>query len=232
MPLPRSVVSQQRSTSSTSSQRPARWKPSPTTPSARVREGVLQLVAVVEDRPRRHGGLELEVGEPADPPQGVRHLLRLGIELRLVGEILEAAAAASRVVGAGSLDARGALLDDLDRHRLGVAPLHLGDAGAHEVARERAVDEDDEAVQARDATPAVRERVDPELDLLSFLTGAPPGVAPGVDRLVFRARTFSEGARAPLGLRLAEQDDPPRGRQGAASEAQWPVSASGSAPIG
>ena len=38
MALPRSVVSQQRSMSSTSSQRPARWKPSATFPSSSVNE--------------------------------------------------------------------------------------------------------------------------------------------------------------------------------------------------
>jgi hypothetical protein len=49
-----------------------------------------------------------------------------------------------------------------------VVALHLRDAGADGVTREPASHEDDEAVQARDAVPAVRERVDVELELLSL----------------------------------------------------------------
>ena len=55
--------------------------------------------------------------------------------------------------------------------RLGVAALHLRDARAHRVARQAAPDEDDEAVEARDAVPAEGERVDRELELLVSLNG-------------------------------------------------------------
>ena len=43
---------------------------------------------------------------------------------------------------------------------------------AHDVAREPAADEDDEAVQPRDAVPAVGERLDLEIELRSVRTGA------------------------------------------------------------
>ena len=67
---------------------------------------------------------------------------------------------------AGGLDAVGARLEHFDGDRLGVASLHLGDARSNGVAREAAPDEDDEAVQPRDAVAAVGERIDPELELL------------------------------------------------------------------
>jgi len=49
-----------------------------------------------------------------------------------------------------------------------VAALHLGDAGAHEIAGQAAADEQHEALQARDAVAAEGERFDPELELLFF----------------------------------------------------------------
>ena len=135
-------------------------------PVRRLRKRVLELVAVVEDRLRRDGGLEPEVGEPADPSHGIPDLAGFGLELSLVRKILEAAAAAGRIVRAGRLDAVSTGLEHLDRDRLGVASLHLGDTRSHGVARKAATDEDDEAVQPRDAVAAVGERVDPELELL------------------------------------------------------------------
>src|SRR5581483_3401498 len=60
----------------------------------------------------------------------------------------------------------GPRLDDLGRDRFRVTALHLRDPRADAVAWEPAADEDDEPVEPRDAVPAVRERVDPELDLL------------------------------------------------------------------
>ncbi len=105
-----------------------------------------------------------------------RDLLLLRGDLRLVGEVLEAAAAAGRVVGARRLDAQRAGLEHVDRERLGEAALHLGHARADPVARQAAAHEDDESVQARDAVAAVGERVDPELELLvAGELGRPPG---------------------------------------------------------
>ena len=131
-----------------------------------LRERVLELVPVVEDLLGRHDRLERRLGEAADALQGVAHLVVLGGDLRLVVEVLEAAAAAGGIVRARGVDPVGTALDHLGRQRLGVVPLHLGHAGADEVAREPAADEDDEAVQPSDAVPAVGERLDPELDLL------------------------------------------------------------------
>ena len=69
------------------------------------------------------------------------------------------------------LDPDGAGLDHLGRDRLGVAALHLGHTRAHPVTRKAAPDEDDEAVQPRDAVPAEGERFDRELQLLVSLNG-------------------------------------------------------------
>src|SRR5207342_2639444 len=51
--------------------------------------------------------------------------------------------------------------------RFGEAALRLRDPRAHAVSGEPAADEDDEAVQPGDAVPAICERVDAELDLLT-----------------------------------------------------------------
>jgi hypothetical protein len=49
-----------------------------------------------------------------------------------------------------------------------VAALDLRDAGADAVAGQAAADEDDEAVCARDAVAAERERLDVELEFVSL----------------------------------------------------------------
>ena len=134
------------------------------------RERVLELVAIVEDGRGRDRGLELDL-EPPDARERVGDLVSLGVELRLVGEVLEATAPALGVVLTGRLDARCPGLDDGDRDRLRVALLHLRHPRAHDVSRKRAIHEDDEPVQAGDAAPAVGERVDAEIDLLVLLDG-------------------------------------------------------------
>ena len=93
-------------------------------------------------------------------------LLRL--QLRLVGEVLQAAAAARAEVVARRLHARRARLEQLHRVRLRVVALHLRDACANGVPRQPAADEDDEAVQPRDAVAAECQRVDREDELLAL----------------------------------------------------------------
>ena len=97
----------------------------------------------------------------------VADLRLLRLELALVGVVLEAAAAAGAEVRARRVDPVGPGREHLERGRLGEAALDLGDPRAHGVAREAAPDEDDEAVQPRDAVAAVGERVDVELELLT-----------------------------------------------------------------
>ena len=126
-------MSQQRSISSTSSQRPALWNPS-AGPAGVGRERVLELVAVVEHLDRRDDRLERGLRDPADPPERIGDLLLLGGDLRLVGEILEAAAAAGRVVRARRVDAQRARVDHVDRERLRMVALHLRHARANGIA--------------------------------------------------------------------------------------------------
>ena len=140
-------------------------------PVGRLRERVLHLVAVVEGALGGNDRLERRLRDPADPPERVVHLLVLRGGLGLVRQVLEATAAARRVVGAGRLHARGARLDDLRGERLGVIALHLRDPRANRVARKPPAHEDDEAVQPRDAVAAVGERLDPKLELLVDLDG-------------------------------------------------------------
>ena len=140
----------------------------------RLRERVLELVAVEE---RRRGGedrIERRLRDPADPLERVSNLVFLRRSLHRVVEILEAAAAAGRVVRARRLDALRRRLEHLRRERLGEPALHLRHARAHAIARKPAPDEDDEAVQARDAVAAVGERVDLELELLVHASPARP----------------------------------------------------------
>jgi hypothetical protein len=135
-------------------------------PGRRLRERVLELVPVEE---RRVGGedlVERRLRDPADPLQRIADLVVLGRDLHRVVEILEAAAAAGRVVSARRLDALRRRVEHLRHQRLGEPALHLRHARAYAIARQAPPDEDDEAVQARDPVPAVGERVDLELDLL------------------------------------------------------------------
>ena len=146
--------------------------------AGRGRERVVEPVPVVEDLLGRKQRLERRLRNPADPPQRLAHLVRLGRGLHLVAQVLKAAAAARGEVVAGRLDAVGARLDDLERGRLRVAPLHLRHAREHGVAGQPAAHEDDEPVQPRDAVAAVGERVDAELELLPLGDGNGHGDEP------------------------------------------------------
>ena len=148
----------------------------------RRRERVLHLVPVVERRLGRDDRLERRVLDSADPAERLLDLRRLRLELRLVREVLEPAASAGRVVLARRVDPRRSRLDDLERERFRVVALHPGHARADDVARQPAADEDDEAVQSRDAVPAVRERLDPEVELVVRSNGRGHGPSIGFGR--------------------------------------------------
>ena len=195
----------------------------------RLRERVLELVPVVERRGGGEDRLERGVGETADPDECVAHLRFLRGDLDGVVEILEAAAAAGRVVGARGLDALGRRLQHLRRERLGEAALHLRHASADAVAGEPAPDEDDEAVQAGDAVAAVGEGVDLELDLLVQLDGRGhrPRVAVSLAEADLARRRAGAGSRearragrrrcTPSGPRRSGRPDG-RARRGAESD--------------
>jgi hypothetical protein len=76
-------------------------------------EGVLELVAVVEDRLGRHDRLELEALLAADALKRVGDLGLLRSRLRFVGEVLEAAPPACGVVLARRVHSGCSGLDDL-----------------------------------------------------------------------------------------------------------------------
>ena len=88
-------------------------------------------------------------------------LLGLDLELALVGDDLPGRAG---VIGLG-LDAVGSRLEDLQRTRLGVVPLALGDHRADAITGDRVADEDHVALEACDARAAERERVDAQVEL-------------------------------------------------------------------
>ena len=130
-------------------------------PVGRGAERVLELVAVAPLLDRGDDRILREAVEPADPAQRVADLLGLDLELALVGQDLPRRAG---MVG-DRRDAVGRGREDLDRARLGVRPLGLADHRADAVARQRAGDEDDIAVEAGDAVAAVGEGVDGEFEL-------------------------------------------------------------------
>ena len=149
----------------TSSQRPGAMEPEIEALLGR-REGVLELVPVSELGGRGHDRLERRLREAADANEGVTHLALLLLDLHVVGEILEATAAADAEVPAWGFDTRRARCDEIGHDALREPALHLGDSRAHVVTGHAAPDEDDEPVMARNTAPAKGERVDSELELL------------------------------------------------------------------
>jgi len=125
----------------------------------------------MEDLFGRQDLLERRVREPADAVKSVSNLSMLCLDLRLVREILEPAAATGGIVLAGSLDPQRAGLQHLGDERLGVASLHFRHARPDGVAGKPASHEDDEAVQAGDTVTAERKAVDRKLELLISADG-------------------------------------------------------------
>ena len=132
------------------------------------RERVLELVPIAVDRARWHDRLERRRREAAEADERVPHLPVLRLELALVLEVLEPAAATRPEVPAGRLDPARARLEQLGASRLREPTLHLRRAGTDEVAGKSPAHEDDEAVQAAHPVSPVRERVDANLDLLAL----------------------------------------------------------------
>ena len=161
--LPRSEASRQSSSATISSHRPGAWKPHDEAAVGVGPERVLELVAVAPLLHRRHDRLQREAVEPADAAQRVLDLLGLDRELALVGQHLPGRA---RMVGGGR-DALGRGLEQLDHAGVAVGALGLEHARPHAVAGDRARDEDDVAVGARDAVAPEGERVDGELELVA-----------------------------------------------------------------
>ena len=163
------------------------------------REGVLELVPVAELGARGHDRLERRLGEAAEARERVAHLLRLRLELARVGVVLEAAATARPEVAARRRDAVGPGLEQRRPDRLRKSALHLRRTGAHEVAGQPTAHEDDEPVDPPDAVSAVREGVDPDLELLALAHRRrhPTSVPGSVAALAERARARQRSARAP-----------------------------------
>jgi len=127
-------------------------------------ERELHLVAVAPRVVHAGDRLQREVAQSADVLQGLHHLALLELELRRVAQGLPLAPAARLGVSARSRHAGGRRSDDLEQPRLGVPLSAPRDLSPHHVARRRAAHEHDEVVVARDALPAVRERVDAQFE--------------------------------------------------------------------
>ena len=127
------------------------------------RRRVLHLVAVAEALDRGVGLADVDALQVADPREVLRHLVALGREGPLVRDVLQAAAAAPRHVGARHLHPGGPGREHLLQVGLGEAAPRLADPHAGAVAGGGVAGEDHEAVVAGDAGPAEREVLDVDL---------------------------------------------------------------------
>src|SRR4051794_2715053 len=138
--------------------------------SVALAEGVLELVPVSPLLDGRDDRLELDRFEPAEPPQRLVDLAGLLGELVLVGQRLPGSPGARlALVDTAVRDPVRAGFDQLEGARLGEASLDLRQACADTVAGQPAGDEHHVAVGARDASPALGERVDVQDELLAPL---------------------------------------------------------------
>ena len=160
----------------------------------------------MEDRRGGDDRLERRLRQPADPHEGVPNLRLLRRDLSLVVEILEAAAAAGRVVVARRLHPLRARLEHLHRERLRVTPLHLRDPRANLVARQPTTHEHHEAVHPGDAVPAVGERLDLELELV--VPGERRGHRPTVAQVMSRLLSRSVPATPSAAIQASETATP------------------------
>ena len=163
-----SEASRQSSTSTISAQLPRRWKPSAGALGP-VAERVLELVAVAPalDAPARSA----RARSPRAARAGAAPR-RPAPPCERAGSRRAAPAREPRGRGrprAGSVSAIRSGLGSTSSTvgRLGVVALRLRQPGADPVAGQRAGDEDDVAVGARDPAPALGERVDLELELFA-----------------------------------------------------------------
>ena len=142
----------------------------------RARERVLELVAISVLRGGRNDRLERRIDEATDPDERVAHLPLLLRDLHVVREVLETTAAADAEVRARRLDAvrRSAGRRSVTTPSANPRFTFVTRARTSSPGRPPA-DEDDEAVVPRDAAPAVGERVDAQLELLSFADGRSHG---------------------------------------------------------
>ena len=168
-------------------------------PVVGLRERVLELVPVVE---LRSAGTIGSSGGSAKPPRRTsasRTCASLAATWRLVGVVLEAAAATGAEVRAGRLDAVG-LGSSISSAVASAKPrFTFVDPRADEIAGKRAADEDDEAVVPGDAVAAVGERVDLELELLTFgrCSGHAASVRTRCAPSLRRTATWTERSRGP-----------------------------------
>ena len=116
---------------------------------ALVAAAELQLVAIFLGMHRSHDGAELWQFYLANACQLVVHLLLLGFELLLVGQVLPLASSADTEMLAHRLFAYFTLLDESYNLRLAVAVLLLAHLQVHYVARHSERNEDHHVVNMR-----------------------------------------------------------------------------------
>ena len=133
----------------------------------RVREGVVEPVAVLVWRIGGNDRLHRRLRQTCDAYKRVAYLALLLPRLRRVLKVLQTAPAAGGVVHARRRDAFRTGTNEVDDPRLAVPAPDALDPRPDAVAGERAVDEQDEAVEPGDATRSVRERVDVQLELVA-----------------------------------------------------------------
>ena len=190
-------------------------RPSP----AACAEELYRTTIVASDHGRTGTARERELVRryPREPRERVAHLRLLCSRLGVVGEVLEAAAAAGAEVTAGCLHAIAARLEQGRADRLREAALHLRRASLDEVAGQPAADEDDEAVDPSHAVAAVGERVDAHVELVPCADGGchAPRVAGARGSVCRPCRPTSDALRSGRRVSLALRSPTPRGRMAA-----------------
>ena len=115
----------------------------------------------------------------ADAGEVLGDLLALGVDLRRVGDVLQAAAAAARDVGARRRHAVRSRAEDLDQVGLGEAPARPGHPRPDPVAGGGVAAKDHEPLAARHRRPAEGEVADLELeDVVAARPLHAPSIAP------------------------------------------------------
>ncbi len=132
-------------------------------PLLRLRKRQLDLIAVLEIFLGADDRLDRHVGQVCDARNGVAHELLFLLELRGVCERLPAAPTAGTNVWARRLDTIGTRCEQFNNISLAVLATGRANAHTHVIAGQRTIDKNYETINARDATTAVRQRLDHDI---------------------------------------------------------------------
>jgi hypothetical protein len=161
------------------------------------------LVAVVELVGRRNDGPEGEIAKAPDSRQAVAHGIRLGGELRRIGDMLPGAASASvaDVLAARLYPVRRCVLDG-NQLGIDVPAVQLAHPSAHGLSGCDTVEEDRQARKTAHPVPAIGEAVDAQAKLLTGAWTQGDGCVGGQ---ITRPRAGATSLEGDLGSDVADE---------------------------